>query len=152
MIPVIISSTIFTVVLLFSLFRYSGIDSVSSIYYKFPEKHRRMFFWLWFILFSSPLLILAQSGLLVLAVGGLWFVATAAAYRESGMTPTVHYVGAGVSILSLMLYIGFTFGAWWLVAIFFAGSFLITYLRPFATTLYIELLAIYIGFLSLLIF
>lgn len=152
MIPVIISAAIFTAVLLYSMFRYQRFDSVSALYYKFPSKHRRLLFWLWFMFYSTPLLLVAQSGFLVFAVAGLWYVATAAAYKDSGMTSTVHYSGAVASILFGMLYIGVTLGEWWPVAMFFAAAFIITYMKPFARTLYVEVVAYYIIVFSLLMF
>ena len=117
--------TIFGSYILFLYIRFGVLPSISESYYRLGKMN-----WL-FTLFTWSLaatIISNSTPLFFLSGACLAFVGAANAFKES-MTSTVHYIGAGGSIIASMAAFYFDYGLWWPALFALVGSGLLVIVK-----------------------
>jgi hypothetical protein len=105
--------------------KYGIQASVSESYYRLPRKLQ----WLFTIAtwgYALPAMVIGLdftgSGLVFLSGAGIAFVGASPLFKETGLSATVHMVGAIIGITASQVFIWAVLWLWWIVIAFAAFS------------------------------
>lgn len=145
-----ISIIIFSLGVILIEWKLGNPDSLSETFYLIGGQAKQWAFMLFFIGFTLPFMMASEHALQFIAGGLLWWVSAAAAYKEEGITGTVHYLAAVGSIVCGFLLLIIFYKLWIPVLLFFVIWFIIGDEVENRKTWYVELSAFYVIAISLL--